>query len=312
VRLGVLDVGSNTVHLLVVDAHRGAAPIPFHKQKHELRLAEHLLDDGRIDEVAVNQLITYVQDCVQVAEDLGCTNIITSATSAIREAPNGDDVLTAVHASADVRLVVVSGEEEARLTFLAARRWLGWSAGHLFLFDIGGGSLEMAVGRDEVPDAAISLPLGSARMYRRLAAQDPPAPQDVKALRKHARQEVAGIAQKLTRHGQPERAVATSKTFKQLARICGAPSTSLGAHVERRLALKDLREWVPRLAEMTVEERATLPGTSEGRAAQMVAGAIVAEAAMEVLGIEEVQICPWALREGVILRFIDSLDSLED
>jgi exopolyphosphatase / guanosine-5'-triphosphate,3'-diphosphate pyrophosphatase len=103
--------------------------------------------------------------------------------------------------------------------------------------------------------------------------------------------------------------VATSKTYKQLARICGATPSAQGPQVDRRLRLADLREWVPKLATMTVEERAALPGVSPGRAGQMVAGAIVAEAAMEVLGIEEVVICPWALREGVILRFIDSLDA---
>jgi exopolyphosphatase / guanosine-5'-triphosphate,3'-diphosphate pyrophosphatase len=309
VRLGVLDVGSNTVHLLVVDAHRGAAPIPFHKQKHELRLAEHLLDDGSIDDEAVEQLISHVRECFQVAEDLGCTEIITSATSALREAPNGDEVLDAVRRSTEVHLTVVTGEEEARLTFLAVRRWFGWSFGRLLSLDIGGGSLEMATGPDEVPDTAVSLPIGAARMHRRLRDSDPPRPEDIKALRRHARQEVASVAQRLTRHGPVDHAVATSKTFKQLARICGAAPTSLGPFVERRLALEDLQEWVPKLSEMTTEERAKLPGTSDGRAAQMVAGAIVAEAAMEVLGVEEVRICPWALREGVILRFIDSLEA---
>lgn len=308
-RLGVLDVGSNTVHLLVVDAHRGGAPIPAHKQKHELRLAEHLLDDGRIDDVAISRLIEDVRDCVRVAEDLGCTEIITSATSAIREAPNGEQVLDAVRDSAGVGLVVLSGKEEADLTFLAVRRWFGWSAGRLLVLDIGGGSLEMAVGRDELPDSALSLPLGAARMYRMLRDQDPPSPASVQELRRLARREIAGIARELTRHGTPERAVATSKTFKQLARICGAAPSAEGPYVERRLSLADLREWVPRLAAMTVQERAALPGTSPGRAPQMVAGAIVAEAAMEVLGTPEVAICPWALREGVILRYLDTLEA---
>lgn len=102
-------------------------------------------------------------------------------------------------------------------------------------------------------------------------------------------------------------AVATSKTFKQLARIAGAAPSTEGIYVERVLTRAALTELVPRLATMTAQERAGLPGVSEGRSEQMVAGAVVAEAAMELLDLQELVICPWALREGVILHRMDSL-----
>lgn len=306
-RLGVLDLGSNTVHLLLVDAHYGAAPIPASKLKIPLRLSEHLRDDGAVDDDAVTQLIAFVARGQVLAEDKGATEIMAFATSAIREAANGEDVLARVRAETGLEIEVLSGEDEARMTFLAARRWYGWSSGRILLLDIGGGSLELASGTDEEPDAAVSLPLGAGRLTRDLLVGDPPSEQSVRELRRYARASIAEVVGRLRRVGDPRMAVATSKTFKQLARIAGAAPSSEGIHVRRVLRADDLRELVPRLATMTAAERSRLPGVSEGRSEQMVAGAIVAEAAMDLLDVEELEVCPWALREGIILRRLDGL-----
>ncbi|MFH8493499.1 Ppx/GppA phosphatase family protein [Streptomyces coeruleorubidus] len=309
-RLGVLDVGSNTVHLLVVDAHPGACPLPAHSHKAELRLAQLLDDDGAIGPQGVDRLVSVVQESLQAAEDKGVEDLLTFATSAVREARNADDVLARVRTETGVELQVLTGEEEARLTFLAARRWFGWSAGKLLVLDIGGGSLEIAYGIDEEPDAAASLPLGAGRLTAGWLPGDPPAPDDVRALRRHVRTEVARTVGEFSRFGQPDRVVATSKTFKQLARIAGAARSAEGLYVQRELKRKSLEEWVPRLAGMTEAERAELPGVSEGRAGQLLAGALVAEAAMDLFGVERLEICPWALREGVILRHLDHMESV--
>ncbi|GDY55486.1 hypothetical protein SVIO_061090 [Streptomyces violaceusniger] len=161
-RLGVLDVGSNTVHLLVMDAHPGARPLPAHSHKAELRLAELIDGAGAIGPEGVDRLIAVVREALEAAEDKGVEDVLPFATSAVREASNADEVLARVVEETGVRLQVLSGADEARLTFLAARRWFGWSAGKLLVLDIGGGSLEIAYGMDEEPDAAVSLPLGPA------------------------------------------------------------------------------------------------------------------------------------------------------
>lgn len=311
-RLGVLDVGSNTVHLLVVDAHPGARPLPAHSHKAELRLAELLDGDGAIGPLGVDRLVTTVAGALQAAEDKGCEDVLAFATSAVREASNADAVLTRVRDETGVDLAVLSGTEEARLTFLAARRWFGWSAGKLLLLDIGGGSLEIAYGMDEEPDAAVSLPLGAGRLTAGWLPGDPPDPAEVRELRRHVRARIARSVGEFTRFGRPDHVVATSKTFKQLARIAGAARSTEGLYVQRALSRKALEEWVPKLAAMTVEERGNLPGVSEGRSAQLLAGALVAEGAMDLLGVEDLEICPWALREGVILRRLDHLTSIED
>jgi exopolyphosphatase/guanosine-5'-triphosphate,3'-diphosphate pyrophosphatase len=306
-RLGVLDVGSNTVHLLVVDAHPGARPLPAHSHKAELRLAELLDGSGAIGAHGVDQLIAVVRDALEAAEDKGVEDLLPFATSAVREATNADDVLARVKEATGVELQVLTGAEEARLTFLAARRWFGWSAGKLLVLDIGGGSLEIAYGIDEEPDAAVSLPLGAGRLTAGWLPGDPPDPADVKALRRHVRAQIARTVGEFSRFGAPDHVVATSKTFRQLARIAGAARSAEGLYVQRDLKRQSLEAWVPRLTGMTAVERSTLPGVSDGRAGQLLAGALVAEGAMDLFGVETLEICPWALREGVILRRLDHM-----
>ncbi|MEU9130184.1 Ppx/GppA phosphatase family protein [Kitasatospora sp. NPDC048540] len=306
-RLGVLDVGSNTVHFLVVDAHPGAAPLPAYSHKAELRLAELLDADGAIGAEGVERLTAMVASSLAVAEDKGVVDLLPFATSAVREAANGEEVLAGIAAETGVELQVLSGQDEARLTFLAVRRWFGWSSGRLLNLDIGGGSLEIACGIDEQPDVACSLPLGAGRLTARLPG-DVADPDDLRDLRRHIRTEIARVVGEFARIGAPDHAVATSKTFKQLARMTGAAPTDAGVRVPRRLTRAGLAAWLPRLGAMTVAQRAQIPGVSEGRARQLLAGALVADAAMDLFGLDELDICPWALREGIILRRLDAMD----
>ena len=304
-RLGVLDVGSNTVHLLVVDAYPGARPLPAFSHKTELKLSAQLENGNSLSGPGESRLRGVVEEALSIAEDKGVEDIIAFATSAVREAVNGEQVLARIHERTGAQINVMTGQEEARLTFLAARRWFGWSAGKLLVLDIGGGSLEIGYGIDEEPDAAVSLPLGAGRLTRTMLPGDPPRSQDVKALRKHVRAQVAGHLRPFETMGGADHVVGTSKTFKQLARLSGAPGSEESERAPRMLSLKDLSDWVPKLAEMTYKERADLPGVSVGRAPQLLAGAVVAEAVLALIDVDEVQVCPWALREGIILRRLD-------
>ena len=306
-RLGVLDIGSNTGHLLVVDAHGGAAPLPAFSYKEPLRLAEHLDGEGAVSQTGIDALTAFTAQALVVAEDKGCEDMLAFATSAVRDAVNSEAVLDHVHDSTDVRIEVLTGEDEARLTFLAVRRWFGWSAGRLAVFDIGGGSLEIAGGADESPDVAWSLPLGAGRLARQFFGGGPPDDEAIRGLRKQIRAEIARDAGHLLRAGTPDHAAATSKTFRSLARICGAAPSGDGPLVPRSLPREVLREWIPKLVVMTPEELADLPGVSLSRTHQIVPGALVAEAAMDIFDLDELEICPWALREGVILERLDQI-----
>jgi exopolyphosphatase/guanosine-5'-triphosphate,3'-diphosphate pyrophosphatase len=305
-RLGVIDVGSNTVHLLVVDAHPGAHPWPVSSEKVVLRLAERLGPDGKLTEDGADALVEAVRAARSTAERARTDDLLAFATSAVREASNGSKVLERVRAEAGVDLQVLPGADEARLTFLAVRRWFGWSAGRLLVLDIGGGSLELGAGIDETPDVALSVPLGAGRLTRERLAGDPPTPEQVGALADYVDKTLDEPLAALAEAGW-DRPVATSKTFRSLARLAGAAPSSAGLRAPRTLTMTGLRQVLGFIRRIPSAGLAEIDGVSPRRAHQLLAGAVVAEAAMRRLGIDELDICPWALREGVILRRLDWL-----
>jgi len=304
--LGVLDVGSNTVHLLVVDAHRGGHPTPMSSTKATLRLAEATDSAGKITKRGAEKLISTIDEFAKIADSSGCEELMAFATSAVRDAGNSDDVLSRVRKETGVELRVLTGVDESRLTFLAVRRWYGWSAGRIINLDIGGGSLEMSSGLDEEPEVAMSLPLGAGRLTREWLPDDPPGRRRVAMLRDWLDAELAEASAKILDAGSPDLAVASSKTFRSLARLTGAAPSGAGPRVKRTLTANGLRQLISFISRMTTADRAELEGVSAERAPQIVAGALVAEASMRALSIEVVDICPWALREGLILRKLDS------
>ena len=303
-RLGVLDVGSNTVHLQVVDAHPGARPSPATNQKVELRLHEYLNKEGEITAEGVDLLETSIADAISHAKDFQTEEILAFATSAIRDATNGKDILDQINKKFEIDLQVLSGDDEAQMTFLAVRRWLGWSSGRLLVLDIGGGSLEIAVGDDERAEATVSLPLGASRLTREYLESDPHTSKEIKALETFVLDSVKRDVPEDIMDHIADHFVATSKTFRTLAR--------LGEHWfddnPKYLKINSLTKMIPKLQDISNKERAELPGVSQSRARQIVAGAIVARTVMERLHINELEICPWALREGIVLRWLDWME----
>lgn len=306
-RLGVLDVGSNTVHLLVVDAHPGARPIPAASHKSVLRLMRYLEADGSINDEGVAAILAAVKGAADAAAEAGIDELLPFATSAIREAANGEEVLALVERETGVRLEVLSGDDEARVTFLAVRRWYGWSVGRMLLFDIGGGSLEIAQGTDEVPDLARSLPLGAGRSTVSFLPDDPPTEGEVARLRAHAASVLREAVGEFRALESPQHVVGSSKTIRSLARLAGANAAGLGPDERSTLTLAALDDWTPRLARIPAAARPALPGITADRTFQIVAGAVVLSEAMRAFRVRQLDVSPWALREGLILRRLDRL-----
>jgi exopolyphosphatase/guanosine-5'-triphosphate,3'-diphosphate pyrophosphatase len=302
-RLGVLDVGSNTIHLQVMDAHPGARPTPTTNYKVELRLTEYLDVSGAISTAGVQLLNDAIQEAVAHARVNETDEILAFATSAVRDATNGAQIISDINKKHEIDLQVLDGDDEASMTFLAVRRWLGWSAGKLLVLDIGGGSLEIASGINENPEATISMPLGAARLTREFLTGDPYSSKGIKNLEKYAEEVLRDSMPNSLRTHDADHFVATSKTFRTLARICGQWYGDNPKIIER----SSLKSAMPRLIEMTNKSRAELPGVSASRAQQIVAGGIVALAVMDRLDVDEAEICPWALREGIVLRRLDWL-----
>jgi exopolyphosphatase/guanosine-5'-triphosphate,3'-diphosphate pyrophosphatase len=282
--------------------------VPQHSRKSQLRLAENLDKGGDLTRAGADTLVAAAVAAQKEADELECDELLAFATSAVRDAGNSGRVLKRVAREAGVSLSVLSGDDEARLTFLAVRRWFGWSAGHLVCLDIGGGSLEIAAGSDEDPEVAFSVPLGAARLTGQWFRSDPPPKDEIAALSEHVADVLAKPTKRLVEAGRPDRVVATSKTFRTLARLAGSAPSSAGPRARRVLSRTGLTQVTAFISRMASTDLAELDGVSVGRAHQVLAGAVVAAGAMDALGVDELELCPWALREGVILRRLDWLD----
>jgi exopolyphosphatase / guanosine-5'-triphosphate,3'-diphosphate pyrophosphatase len=299
--LGVLDVGSNTIHLQVMQAHPGARPTPTTNLKTELRLTDYLDALGNISPLGVEELHKAISEALVHAKEFKTEEIVAFATSAIREATNGAEVIKEISERHNIELQILNGTEEAAMTFLAARRWLGWSSGRLLILDIGGGSLEMAVGDDEYPDESVSLPLGAARLTRTFLQSDPYTSKEVKKLEEYVKESLSASLPPALEEHRADHFVATSKTFRTLARL----NEFWFKDNPKKLNISSLEKAIPKLLAMNNKERSELPGVSSNRALQIVAGAIVAYSAISKLELDEVEICPWALREGIVLKWLD-------
>jgi exopolyphosphatase/guanosine-5'-triphosphate,3'-diphosphate pyrophosphatase len=303
-RLGVLDIGSNTIHMLIVDAAPGSRPDPEASTKSTVRLMQYLKEDGCIKKAGIEAILAGVDQGMKLAEEYNVTQLLPMATSAIREAPNGSKILQQIEQHIGRGVVVLSGNDEARLTFLAARRWYGWDAGRLLVLDIGGGSLEVALGADEDPSLALSVPAGAGRITRELLPEGMANAKELESVREKVRDIMTPVAKAFDSEKSPDHAVATSKTFRSLARLAGnvVQTPSGDSWIMTRAQLDD---WIPRLAAISPEQRVALPGITVERTVQIVGGGIVASEIMRMLDVEQVEICPWALREGSILRWLD-------
>ena len=218
------------------------------------------------------------------AQRLGVEQLYVFATAAVRDATNREMVLARVEREAGVRPQCLTGADDARLTYLAVHQWYGWSAGRLLVADIGGGSMEIVLGRDAYPELAVSLPLGAGRLTREFLPDDPPCRSQLATLRRHV-----------------------NATLREVAdRLAGAPAQRKGPFVRRALAARSLDIWIPRLAQLPAGQRAKLRGVSHPRARQILAGALVARATMKALDVPVVEVCPWALREGIILHYLQT------
>ena len=282
--VGVLDVGCFSAHLVVVERDL-MRPLMSHKVR--LRLDRELDSKGAISRDGIESLCAAVLVARKKAGDVP---FLPFATSSVRDSLNADEVMRKVHRRTGVELKVLSGKEEARLSYMAARHWFGFSAGPMVVLDVGGGTVELALGSGAEPELAVSLPLGARTLTRAgLTVQD---------MRAEVQEQIAEVFP----GDESARAVGCSKVFEQLARLAGARA---GTYEPRQLKLKDLEKWIPRLAKLSVRERAALPGISRHRARQSLAGAVVAEGLMRVAGHDVVDISPWSTKEGLLLDLVE-------
>lgn len=297
----VLDVGCHSALLTIVRRRPDSLLEPVFSRKVRLRLHETLDHKGRLDPAGVESVEQAVAEAVAANPHPHGPEVFAFATSVIRDAPNRDAIIASVKRTTGTRLRVLTGQEEARLAYVAARQWAEES-GPLLVLDIGGGTLEIASGTGDRPRTVHSLPLGARRVTRDwLPGNSRPSPQRLTEIREHLRRSLEAVPG--LPHAEPgTRVLACSKTFEQLARLAAARGKAPRAG--RKLALPHLRTSVTLLAEAKPSRRGKLPGISHHRAAQSLAGALIAQTLMEVCGVKTAEICPWSTREGLLLEHL--------
>jgi exopolyphosphatase/guanosine-5'-triphosphate,3'-diphosphate pyrophosphatase len=307
-RIGILDVGSQGTHLDVLSLRPGRPVRVLAVVKRPNRLAAALAVDGTIAPEGVERLVGSISSVLRAGRRAGVRDVLAFGTSSIRDAPNCAEVTARIAAACGIELGFLPGKIDALLTYRGAREWAGPRARNLFLADIGGGTLELAAGDAHSPSWAVSLPLGAGVLTRTRLPGDPPTAEHIERLRAQLVRELSAVhSSRPAPLPKDAAALATSKTLAQLAALTGGRDKR-GRPVLTRAAL---RRSIPRLAGLRWSERARLEGISTSRAPQILAGALLAEAVMDVFSISSLTVCPWALREGIALTYRLSLDAAD-
>jgi exopolyphosphatase/guanosine-5'-triphosphate,3'-diphosphate pyrophosphatase len=304
-RIAAIDLGSNSFHLVVVEAHPDGSFDTLAREKEMLRLGDAVARTGRIGDEHTERAVDTMRRFVTIARGLGAEQIVACATAAFREAEDSAAVCDAIFDECGVPVDVISGSREARLVFSAVRRSIAITKPPVVCVDLGGGSLEVAVGDASGLSWSASVHLGVGRLATTFITSDPPADRDLRRLREHVVEVLAPVAAEVAPF-EPRSLVGTSGTFCDLARMAAASRTGSVPPSVNQLTVRrrDLTDVHRRLVTLPAAERARLPGLDTRRADQIVAGSVVLLEAMKLLGLAELTVGEWALREGVLLEAI--------
>jgi exopolyphosphatase/guanosine-5'-triphosphate,3'-diphosphate pyrophosphatase len=304
-RIAAFDLGSNSFHLLLVDAHADGTFVPLIREKEMLRLGDAVGREGRIPEALADRAVATVDRFRKLAEGAGSEEILACATSAIREAENGGELVDRMAVEAGVKVRVISGREEAQLIFAAVRASVVIDPGPALCLDLGGGSLELMVGDRASLRWAESVKLGVARLSAELVTDDPPSANDIRRLRKRITAVLAPLVDDVASL-RPGMAIGSSGTFCDLARMVAARRTGTVPRAVNQLSFDrdDLLLLHEELLGLRAAERARLPGLEAKRADIITTGSTVLLTAMEMFDFDRMTVSEWALREGIVLDAI--------
>ena len=311
-RIAAFDLGTNSFHLLVVDAQPDGTFVPLVREKEMLRLGDEVSRAGRVGDTAANRAVTTLRRFRTLAEGAQTDEIVVCATSAIREAENGGELVDRFESEAGVRVSVISGLDEARYIFGAVRASVVIDPGPALCLDLGGGSMEVMVGDATGLKWASSVKLGVARLSAELVGSDPPSADDVRRLRERLTSSLAPLADEVARF-HPKMAVGTSGTFCALARMVAArrPGGVPVSVNQLRFGREEFLAVHEQVMRLPSAERARLPGLDARRADILPAGSLLLATAMELFGFDELTVSEWALREGMVLDAIGRHDDAD-
>ena len=303
-RLAVLDLGSSSFHLLVADAEPGGTIHRVGRERVMLRLGALISDGGKIPRSAVETAIQTVEQMREDARDAGAERMIAVATAALRDASNGKEVVQQLSEALGERVRMISGEEEARLIFRALAQRLALGSERALGLDLGGGSLEVACGTGRDVKWERSFALGAVRLHSELGEGDPLTRAQQLAISRRVEETLEPIRERVERFA-PERAVAIGGTVRALYRLAnGLDEDTHRVPLDARLRRSELDALAERLAGSSHAGRMRMRGMSARRADLLPTGALIVQAIARTLGLRELSVCDWGLREGVVLDAI--------
>ncbi len=308
-RIAALDLGTNSFHLLVADAHPDGTFTPLVSEKETLRLGEVVTVQGVIPDAIVERIVATVRRFHMLAESSDADETVACATSALRTATNGGAIVDRIAAETGVAVEVISGQREAALIFEAVRASVLIDPGPALCFDLGGGSVEISVGDASGLHWATSERLGVGRLTADYVTSDPLSIADRTALRSHIIDVLTPVA-KTAATFSPRLVVGSSGTLEDLARMVaerrkGSVPISLNQFCFRRSEFEPLYD---RIVESKASERRKIAGLESRRVDSIPAGAVFLKTAMELFEFDEMTISAWALREGMVIDAIDRHD----
>ena len=304
-RLAAIDIGTNSIHMIVVQVKPDLSFEVVDREKEMVRLGSGGLEGGKLAPASQAAALDTLHRFRQLAESRQVDEILAAATSAVREAQNGGEFLAQVVQRTGIRVRVISGVEEARLVHLAAVYAVEAASGTTVVIDVGGGSMEVTLGTAQQVHRARSFPLGVIRLTDRFVLADPLPRGAERRLVKHVRQ-TAGPFLEQVRSAGFERVIATSGTSLSLGQVAlnGRRLFDTDRIHHSRLPADSLHRVRKQVVGLDMQRRLRVPGLDSRRADLVVAGAVLLDTVVGLLGAEEVILCDLALREGLILDYI--------
>jgi len=302
-RLAAIDVGSNSIHMIVAQADADGAVTTLWRLKEPVGLGRMSFPSKKLTTEAMDRAVEVLARFRQAARQRQAEKIIAVATSAIREAENGGDLIERIRRELGMHVRVVGAREEARLIYLAVRQAIALHDKPHLMIDIGGGSVEFVVGDESRTQLLESRKLGAARMTAQFVKSDPIDESDLAKLRKHYDKELALLCENI-RAARPVRVIGTSGTLENLAAMCGSEQIQNGDGMTRAIERKKFEKMLANLLESKSKDRSRMTGLDEQRRDQITAGAVLVGELFSRLDIKRIEICPMALREGILLDYL--------
>lgn len=304
-KLAAIDIGSNSIHLIVVQIQRDGTWTVVDRARNMVGLASQTLQSGYLSESAIQSGLECLHTFRRMADAWGAEAIVAVATSATREAANGEHFVELIRAECGIDARIISGREEARLIYLGARNHIDWADRRALIVDIGGGSVEFIVGTQDTPDLFASLKLGVRRLSEEHLRHDPPTRPELKALRADIEGSLARLVRRFSDRIGFDFVVGTSGTLTNLALMAALKE---GRQVTGRHGqwanLETIKTLARELSGMTAEQRALVPGLDPQRRETIIVGAQLAKYILRAVGKTAYVACDYALRDGLVADYV--------